>query len=480
MGSITGKKPHAVCMPYPFQGHINPMTKLAKLLHHKGFHITFVNTEYNHKRLLKSRGPNSLDGLPDFRYETIPDGLPPTDSDRSQDTVSVNAYFSAHGAVPFRELVLKLNDHASKSDAPPVTCIVSDGSLAFPIVVSEDLGLPNAFLWTTSVCGFMCFTQYQALIDKGLVPFKDESYLTNGDLDTIVDWVPGVKNIRLKDFPSFIRTTDPNDFMLQVVLEDVRRAKRASAIMFNSFDALDQELLDNLSLTFPRVHAIGPLHMLLSKIPQNPASESIGSSLWKEDLECIQWLNSKEPNSVIYVNFGSITVMTNQQLVEFAYGLANSKQNFLWVIRADLVVGDSAILPPDFSEETKGRGLIAKWCPQEQVLNHSSIGGFLTHCGWNSTLESICCGVPMICWPVWAEQQTNCRFVCVEWGIGMEIDSNVRRDVVEKQVRELLVGEKGKEMKKRAMEWKKKAEEAFALSNMNLDKLVQEVLLPKH
>ncbi|KAG5526034.1 hypothetical protein RHGRI_032356 [Rhododendron griersonianum] len=79
MGSIrTSEKPHAVCIPYPAQGHINPMLNVAKLLHHKGFHITFVNTEYNHRRLLKSRGPHSLDGLPDFRYETIPDGLPPT------------------------------------------------------------------------------------------------------------------------------------------------------------------------------------------------------------------------------------------------------------------------------------------------------------------------------------------------------------------------------------------------------------------
>ena len=88
MDSIA-EKPHAVCIPFPAQGHINPMLKLAKLLHHKGFHITFVNTEYNHKRLLKSRGPNSLDGLPSFTFETIPDGLPPTDANATQDILSL-------------------------------------------------------------------------------------------------------------------------------------------------------------------------------------------------------------------------------------------------------------------------------------------------------------------------------------------------------------------------------------------------------
>ena len=99
--------------------------------------------------------------------------------------------------------------------------------------------------------------------------------------------------------------------------------------------------------------------------------------------------------------------MTNEQLVEFAWGLANSKQDFLWIIRPDLVKGVSAVLPEEFLEETRERGKLASWCPQEKVLGHSAVGGFLTHCGWNSTIESISSGVPMICWPFFADQQTN-------------------------------------------------------------------------
>ncbi|PRQ52310.1 putative 7-deoxyloganetin glucosyltransferase [Rosa chinensis] len=168
----------------------------------------------------------------------------------------------------------------------------------------------------------------------------------------------------------------------------------------------------------------------------------MGYNLWKEETECLEWLDSKEHNSVVYVSFGSIAVMSPQHLVEFGWGLANIKVPFFLVIRPDLVVGESAILPPEFVAETKERGLIASWCPQEQVRNHPSVGGFLTHSGWNSTVESLCAGVPMLCWPFFSDQLTNCWYACNEWGIGMEISNDVKRGEVEKLVRELMGGEK--------------------------------------
>jgi UDP:flavonoid glycosyltransferase YjiC (YdhE family) len=229
----------------------------------------------------------------------------------------------------------------------------------------------------------------------------------------------------------------------------------------------------------PPVYSIGPLHLLLNQVTDSDL-KLIGSNLWIEESGCLEWLDSKEPNSVVYVNFGSITVMTSDQLTEFAWGLANSDQTFLWVIRPDLVAGDSAMLPPEFVSATKERGLFASWCSQEQVLSHPSIGGFLTHNGWNSTIESICGGVPMICWPFFAEQQTNCRYCCTEWGIGMEINSDVKRGEVESLVRELMGGEKGSEMKKKTREWKKMAEEAITSTGsscMNLDDMINKVLL---
>ncbi|KAF2320361.1 hypothetical protein GH714_027275 [Hevea brasiliensis] len=136
------------------------------------------------------------------------------------------------------------------------------------------------------------------------------------------------------------------------------------------------------------------------------------------DSECIKWLDSQEPGSVVYVNFGSIAVMTPFKLAEFAWGLANSNKPFLWIARPDLVTGDSVVLSSEFVAETKERGI------------------FL------------------------AEQQTNCWFACNKWGIGMEINNDAKRDEVENLVRKLMEGEEGKEMKKSVMKLKEKAEEA--------------------
>ncbi|KAL3514171.1 hypothetical protein ACH5RR_026888 [Cinchona calisaya] len=477
--SLLQKKPHAVCIPAPAQGHISPMLKLAKLLHTKGFHITFVNTEFNHKRLLKSRGPDSLKGLPDFQFKTIPDGLPPSDVDATQDIPSLCESTTTYCLAPFKDLLANLND-TNSSQVPLVSCIVSDGVMSFTLAAAEELGIPEVFLWTASACSYLGYFQFTKLLEKGIIPLKDANDLKNGYLDTVLDWIPGLEGIRLKDLPSFLRTTNPDDFMLKFVLQETERARRASAVIINTFQELDHDVLHALSSYLPPLYTIGPLHLLENQV-NNKTLEELRSNLWKEEPECLEWLDLKEQNSVVYVNFGSITVMRPEQLSEFAWGLANSKQNFLWVLRPDLVLGDSAILPTQFLEETKERGMFASWCPQEEVLSRPSVGGFLTHSGWNSTIESISYGVPMICWPFFSDQLTNCWYCCTKWGIGMEIDNDVKRDEVESLVRELMVGEKGKKMKNKSMELKKLAEIDVTNSYLNLESLIYEVLLnPGH
>ncbi|KAL9681780.1 hypothetical protein QQ045_013568 [Rhodiola kirilowii] len=168
-------KPHAVCIPYPAQGHINPMLKLAKLLHHSGFHITFVHTAYNHNRLLKTNGPDSLDGLPDFQFETIPDGLPPSDADVTQDIPALCESTMRTCLPPFRELLLgKLHAKSltTPAEAPPVTCIVSDGIMSFTLDAAEEIGVPIVLMWTTSACGFLGYAHFPDLTIRGLIPAK--------------------------------------------------------------------------------------------------------------------------------------------------------------------------------------------------------------------------------------------------------------------------------------------------------------------
>ncbi|KAF9587886.1 hypothetical protein IFM89_006140 [Coptis chinensis] len=475
MSSLAATKPHAVCIPIPFQGHIIAMLKFAKLLHCKGFHITFVNTEYNHQRILKSRGPDSLKGLPDFQFETIPDGLAVSDINVSQDILALCVSTTKNFLGPFLNLIAKLNK--ASADSPPVTCIISDIFMSFPLEAAKVHGIPSVLLCPVSACVLMIYLHCQHLAEKGLVPVKDKSDLTDGYLNKPIDSIPGVRDIRLKDIPSFF--WDDDQALHNYFDEQVQSASKASAIIFNTFDALENSVLEAMRCLLPPIYTMGPLPLLLEQLPQNTQLRSVGSNLWKENEDCIPWLNTQELNSVVYVNFGSTTVMTSQQLNEFAWGLANSKHPFLWVIRPDLVIGEAAILPPQFTEETAERGLISGWCPQEQVLMHSSIGGFLTHSGWNSTMDAICGSVPILSWPFFGDQQTNSRNACVNFGIGMEIDYNVKRDDVEGLVRELMEGEKGKGMKEQAMVWKKSAEDSAkpaGSSYVNLDKIIKEVL----
>lgn len=479
MGSSEQTKPHAVFLPYPAQGHITPMLNLAKLLHSHAFHITFVNTHFNHQRLLQSRGPDSLKGLQDFHFESIPDGLPPSDYNGTQDIEALCRSTQTFCAVPFRNLVVNLN---SSCGVPPVSCIVADGMMGFSVGVAEELGIPLLQFWTMSACGFMGYLHLQELINRGYVPLPDESCITNGYLDKPIEWIPGMKDIRLKDLPSFIRTTHLSDFMLNFEMEEASKAIKSHAIILNTWDSFEQDVIDAIGFMFPRLYTIGPLHRLIQQTPESDPTNSIQSNLWKEDTQCLKWLDQRQPGSVIYVNYGSITVLTPDQLKEFAWGLANSNHPFLWVVRSDLVRGDSAVLSEEFMKERKDRYLIVSWCPQEQVLAHPSVGGFLTHSGWNSTLESVCNGVPLICWPFFAEQQMNCRYACRHWGIGTEIEGKVSRVQVEMIVRELMEGDKGKEMRKRAMEWKESAQAAAeegGSSYRNLERMVNDLCFRK-
>ncbi|KAJ0098249.1 hypothetical protein Patl1_28212 [Pistacia atlantica] len=478
MGSVEAKKPHAILVPYPAQGHVNPMFQLAKLLHSKGFQITFVNTEFNHSRLVRSTGEDTLKGLPDFRFETIPDGLPPSDRDATQDVPSLSDSTRKTCLAPFVELITKLND---SPEVPKVTCIICDGVMTFGIKAGEILGLPVVSFWTASVCGFVGYLQYTELIKRGIVPFKDERFLSDGTLDTPVDWIPGVDHMRLKDLPNFMRVTDVNDIMFDFLKTEALNCLKSSAIIFNTFDEFEAQALDLIAPNSPNIYTIGPLPLLSRHLPENDYFRSFRSSLWKEDTECLKWLDKREPNSVVYVNYGSVTMMTDQHLKEFAWGLANTKKPFLWVVRPDVVKGsdNSADLLEDFFEEIKDRALVVSWCPQDKVLSHPSIGVFLTHCGWNSTLESVCGGVPVICWPFFAEQQTNCRYACTTWGMGMEVNEDVKRDDIKALVKEMMDGKKGKKMRQKAEEWKKKAEEATDIggkSYNDFNRLIKEAL----
>ncbi|CAJ1957725.1 unnamed protein product [Sphenostylis stenocarpa] len=169
------RKPHAVLTPFPVQGHISSLFRLAKLLHLRGFCITFVHTEYNYKCLLNSRSLKALDGIPDFHFETIPNGLPPNDDDDvdvTQDVVALCKSVIETFFLPFRELLARLYDSAIADIIPPVTCLVSDLSMTFTTQSAHELALPIVLFSPATTCSLMTTLHYRELYDKGLIPLK--------------------------------------------------------------------------------------------------------------------------------------------------------------------------------------------------------------------------------------------------------------------------------------------------------------------
>ncbi|KAI7733545.1 hypothetical protein M8C21_005033 [Ambrosia artemisiifolia] len=154
----------------------------------------------------------------------------------------------------------------------------------------------------------------------------------------------------------------------------------------------------------------------------------------------MSWLVKHDPKTVIYVSIGSLAIMTVEELLEIWYGVVNSGHPFLWVRRPGSITSayDESRVPTEILERTKEIGCIVEWAPQEDVLAHLAVGGFLTHSGWNSTMESIAQGVPMVCWPYFGDQQTNSRFVGEVWKIGEDLKDTCDRFKIEKAVRNIM------------------------------------------
>ncbi|GJN04591.1 hypothetical protein PR202_ga22154 [Eleusine coracana subsp. coracana] len=426
-------RPHLVFFPFPVQGHITPAFQLARLLHRRhGFDITFVHTEHNRRRLLRAGGPGALAGAPGFRFVAVPDGLSPSDEDAAQDIHALDS--SLQSTVPH----LLSNLLLSSSDFAAAAAVVSD------------------------------MDHCQQLIAKGLVPliveiYADDEQLRNGYLDnTVIDWMPGLpKTMRLRDFPSFIRTTDRDNADLAFTLRIMECHRTVpSAVIFHTFEELESQVLNAMSALLPPIYAVGPLPPLLEEEQQQEEDTLLGSSsLSKEDRSCLDWLDGNPPKSVVFVSVGSLVTPTKERLTEVAWGLANSGYHFLWVIRNDQ---RDELLPPGFLAETEGRGRVTSWCSQEAVLRHEAVGAFLTHCGWNSMLESLCAGVPMLCWPFVVDQQPNSRLACMEWRAGLEVSDDAVQEEVEAAVRQVM-GEE--EPRRSAMEWKEKVARATGPAN---------------
>ncbi|PIA54527.1 hypothetical protein AQUCO_00900820v1 [Aquilegia coerulea] len=464
---------HVLIFPFPAQGHVNSMLKLAELLCFSGLYVTFLNTKHYHKRLLRfTDAETRFESFPKFRFQTITDGLP---DDHSRSVSYIKDLITGIESVQpaFRELMISNN--LNSDNWPPVTCTIIDGLIAFFMDVSKELGIPSISFRTTSACYLWSCFCYQNLTEAGEFPFADN------DMDKLISCVPGMQGfLRRRDLPSFYRIKELNDPFLKLAVTQTINSTRASATILNTFEDLEGPILSEMRPHFPKIYTLGPLHAHLSSRRTNSFAPSDSSnSLWEVDRSCMTWLDSQPLKSVVYVSFGSIALMTRNEMLEFWHGLVNSGKRFLWVIRPDSVKDNDqkSQIPTELTEGTKDRGYMVGWCPQEQVLVHPAVGGFLTHSGWNSTLESIIAGLPMVCWPVMGDQQINSRFVSQVWKIGLDMKDVCDRLTVEKMVNDLM--ENKRDELARSMDeisqMAKKSVSEGGTSWCNLEELIEDI-----
>ncbi|CAK9135686.1 unnamed protein product [Ilex paraguariensis] len=472
MDSQKTLSPHILIFPLPLQGPVNCMLKLAELLCLADFHVTFLNTDHVQHRLLRYTDVQSrFTRYPKFRFQAIGDGLS-EDHPRSGDLFTEMVDGMEAVTYPnFTEMVTSGN-LSSKSEQP-VTCIIADGLFSFAGGVAQQIGIPLIYFETISPCGLWIHLCVPKLIEAGELPFKGD------DLDARITCVPGMEGfLRRRDLSSFCRSCDPTDPLIKLILKENQELQKAQGVIINTFEELEGPLLSHMRSLCPNLYAIGPLHTH-HRARLGTSHATFSNSLWEEDKSCLAWLDAQPLKSVIFVSIGSLAVMTKDQLLEFWHGLVNSGKLFLWVRQHGSIAGDitESQIPVELLEGTRKRGCIVGWAPQEEVLANPAIGGFLTHSGWNSTLENIVAGVPMACWPYFVDQQVNSRFVGEVWKLGLDMKDTCDRVIVEKMIKELME-ERKDEFMGRANQMSKLARKSVSeggSSFCNLDRLMEDI-----
>ncbi|XP_010514991.1 PREDICTED: UDP-glycosyltransferase 76E6-like [Camelina sativa] len=415
-------KRRIVLVPIPAQGHVTPMLQLGKALYSKGFSITVVEGHFN-------QVSSSSQHFPGFQFVTLKESLPESE-------------FQRLGGIEF---MIKLNKTSEASfkdciaqlllqQGSDIACIIYDEFMYFCGAAAKAFNLPSIIFTTTSATNYVSRCVRSKLnADKFLVDMEDPEMQ-----EQVVE---NLYPLRYKDLPT--SGLGPLDRLFEFCRE-VANKRTASAAIINTVSCLESSSLSWLeqNIGIP-MYPIGPLHM--TTFPP--------SSLLDEDRSCIEWLKKQKPRSVIYISLGSIFDMGTKEVSEMAWGLCDGNQPFLWVIR-----DGSESLPEEVSTMVSERGgYIVKWAPQIEVLGHPAVGGFWSHCGWNSTLESIAEGVPMICMPFHGEQMLNAMYIESVWRIGFQVEgSKVDRGEVERAVKRLMMDDEGAGMQERALDLKEK------------------------
>ncbi|KAG6393433.1 hypothetical protein SASPL_147674 [Salvia splendens] len=438
------KQSHILLVIFPVQGQINPSLQFAKKMIKLGIHVTFATSLSVCRRMADDKGLTFL-GFDDG-YD---DGFKLSD-----DTTKFMTSIRSNGSKALRDAIV-----AAAEEGRPVTCLVYSLILPWATEVARELHIPSAQLWTQPATVFTIYYHY-------FNGFSDE-ITEKSDNPCWEIQIPGAPPLSKTDLPSYLlpSSSELDNFVLaaskeQFDLLDTEPSK--PKVLVNTFNSLEAEAL----AAFDRYEliAIGPLIPPAFISGEDPSENLFGGDLFEKSDGCIEWLNSKLQSSVVYVSFGSLLRLLKEQKEEIAGGLLRSRRPFLWVMRDSEEEEKLSCL-----EDLDKIGKMVTWCSQLEVLTHPSLGCFVTHCGWNSTLESLSCGVPVVGFPGSADQGTNAKMIEDVWKIGVRVKGNedgiVESREIWRCVEEVMDGGlKSLEYRQNANKWKGLAREA-ALEN---------------
>lgn len=441
-------KYHILVLPIPAQGHINPMVQFSKRLASKGVHkVTLVTIDSVSKNMSRESSSINIESIPLVDDESQP-----------QNIDEFLEWFQALVSINLIKIVEKLSDSEY-----PVKVVVFDSIAAWVIDLAHQLGLKGAAFFTQS-CALSAIYYHMDQENSKIFYEGNSSVL-----------LPSLPLLEKEDLPCFIYDSDLYPTLTRLIFSQNIHFKKADWLFFNTFDALEKEVVDWISTRYP-IRTIGPTIPSMYLDKRLNEDKEYGLSLFKPNNEtCMKWLDSREIGSVVYVSFGSLASLDEQQMEELAFGLMTSNCYFLWVVRAM----EQNKLPEEFMSKLSEKGLIVNWCPQLDVLAHQAVGCFFTHCGWNSTLEALSLGVPMVTMPQWSDQPTNAKFISDVWrtGVRVKVGENgvVNRDEIASSIREVMEEEKGVMLKENATKWKKLAKEAVdegGSSDKNIEEFI--------
>ncbi|KAK1409410.1 hypothetical protein QVD17_35936 [Tagetes erecta] len=425
--------PHIIIFPSPIEWPVTTMFDLAELLCISGLHVTFLLTPYTDDLLLHHFHVESrLNPYPNFHLYTISDGLP-SDHPRS-DSMELLEYMEALTKPIFRD-VLTL-ERLSSDERGLVNCIISDGFMTFVYDVAKEIQVPVISALSLSPCSIWILSNLPNLTDAG----EDSNSMIEGNTNLIIKHIPGIDGILTgDDLASMCQSRDLTDPSKKHLRKQMKELSRAHGLILNTFKALDGPILSRISSMYPNLYPIGPIHTHLWVRQEAQRMTPLLNYSIEENNNCIIWLESQQPKSVLYVNIENQAKLKWVQTRELWHGLVNSGTRFLWVRQPEAIEGR---VPPKILKGTKERGCVVGSASNVQVLAHKAIGGFLTCGQWDSIIQGVVEGVPTICCPSSLDQEFNSRFVSKVWKIGLDVEWRWEKNAIEKMIRDVM-GSKG-------------------------------------